>query len=237
MADKQKNPHAGHRQRLKEEFLSHGLDPLHDVNVLELILFYAIPQQDTNPMAHRLLDEFGSLAAVFDAPLHELMDRGKLTRNAATLIKLIPAVARRQQISKAGFEAILDTTGKCGDYLKTRFFSETEEVVYLLGLDAKCKVVGCQKLFSGSINYVNLSVRRVVEAALSMKAASVVLAHNHTSGIAYPSQKDIKTTVAAAKALDMVGVFLADHIIVADDDYVSLSESNMMPTPDSLSAR
>lgn len=236
MADKQKNPHVGHRQRLKEEFLSHGLDPLHDVNVLELTLFYAIPQQDTNPMAHRLLDEFGSLAAVFDASPQELMERGKLTRNAATYLKLIPAVARRQQISKASLEEILDTTGKCGDYLKSRFFSETEEVVYLLGLDAKCKALGCQKLFSGSVNYVNLSVRRVVECAISMKASSVVLAHNHTSGIAYPSQEDVRTTAEVAKALDMVGVYLADHIIVADDDYVSLSESKLMPSPDALSS-
>lgn len=229
-----KNVHEGHRQRLKEEFLSHGMEPFHDVNVLELTLFYAIPRQDTNPIAHRLLDEFGSLAAVFDASPEELMERGKLTRNAATLIKLIPAVARRQQISKANLEQILDTTGKCGDYLRSRFFSETEEVVYLLGLDAKCKVLGCQRLFAGSINYVNFSVRRVVECAINMKASSVVLAHNHTSGIAFPSKEDLETTQAIAHALDLVGVLLADHIIVADDDYLSLAESNLMGPDASL---
>lgn len=220
--------HIGHRQRLKEKFLVHGLDSLHDINVLELVLFYAIPRQDTNPIAHRLLDTFGSLAAVFDASADELMQRGGLSQNAATLIKLVPAAARRQQISRASFDTILDTTRRCGDYLVPFFFGETEEVVYLLGLDAKCKALGCVKLFSGTVNYANLSIRRVVETALNMKATSVVLAHNHTSGIAVPSQEDIHTTKSVAHALDLVGVLLADHIVVADGDYVSMAESGMI---------
>lgn len=220
--------HSGHRQRLKDKFLEHGMDSLHDINVLELVLFYAIPRQDTNPIAHRLLDTFGSLAAVFDASVEELMQRGGLSQNAATLIKLIPAAARRQQISRASFDTILDTTRRCGDYLVPFFFGETEEVVYLLGLDAKCKALGCVKLFSGTVNYANLSIRRVVETALNMKATSVVLAHNHTSGIAVPSQEDIRTTMSVAHALDLVGVLLADHIVVADGDYVSMAESGLM---------
>ncbi len=222
------NIHTGHRQRLKNEFLIHGLDPLNDVKVLELVLFYAIPQRDTNPIAHRLLDAFGSLVAIFDATPQELMERGGLSQNTATLIKLIPAVARRQQISKSSLEEILDTTGKCGNYIRSYFVSETEEVVYLLGLDAKCKALGCVRLFAGSINYVHLSVRKVVEAAISMKATTVVLAHNHPSGLATPSMEDFRTTMEVAKALDMVGVYLADHVIVADDDYVSMAESGFL---------
>lgn len=220
--------HGGHRQRMKDKFLSNGLDAFHDVNVLEMVLFYAVPQKDTNPMAHHLLRTFGSLSGVFDAPVEDLMRRGNLTQNAAALIKLIPAVARRQQISKASFDTILDTTQRCGDYLVPFFFGETEEVVYLLGLDAKCKALGCVKLFSGTVNYANFSVRRVVETALSMKASSVVLAHNHTSGIAVPSQEDIQTTQTVAHALDLMGILLADHIVVADGDYVSMMESGLM---------
>ena len=200
------------------------MDPIHDVNVLELVLFYAIPRQDTNPIAHLLLDTFGSLSAVFEASTAELMERGGLSKNAATLIKLIPAVARRQQISNQ----ILDTTQKCGDYLVPYFFGTAQEEVYMLGLDAKCKVLGCMKISSGSINCANLSIRKVVESALGMKASSVVLAHNHTSGIAVPSQEDIRTTRSVAHALDLVGIYLADHIVVADDDYVSLAESGLM---------
>lgn len=220
--------HSGHRQRLKDQFLTHGMDPIHDVNVLELVLFYAIPRQDTNPIAHRLLNAFGSLAAVFDATPEELMERGGLSKNAATLIKLIPAAARRQQLSRSSCHQLLDSTQKCGDYLVPFFFGATQEEVYLLGLDAKCKVLGCVKLSTGSVNSAGLSIRKVVEYALNMKASSVVLAHNHTSGIAVPSQEDIRTTRSIAHALDLVGVYLADHVVVADEDYVSMAESGLI---------
>lgn len=220
--------HSGHRQRLKDQFLTHGMDPIHDVNVLELILFYAIPRQDTNPIAHRLLNTFGSLAAVFDATPDELMERGGLSKNAATLIKLIPAAARRQQLSRSSCHQLLDSTQKCGDYLVPFFFGATQEEVYLLGLDAKCKVLGCVKLSTGSVNSAGLSIRKVVECALNMKASSVVLAHNHTSGIAVPSQEDIRTTKSISHALDLVGVYLADHVVVADEDYVSMAESGLI---------
>lgn len=220
--------HSGHRQRLKDQFLTHGMDPIHDVNVLELVLFYAIPRQDTNPIAHRLLNTFGSLAAVFDATPEELMERGGLSKNAATLIKLIPATARRQQLSRSSCHQLLDSTQKCGDYLVPFFFGATQEEVYLLGLDAKCKVLGCVKLSTGSVNSAGLSIRKVVECALNMKASSVVLAHNHTSGIAVPSQEDIRTTQSISHALDLVGVYLADHVVVADEDYVSMVESGLI---------
>jgi DNA repair protein RadC len=220
--------HSGHRQRLKDQFLTHGMDPIHDVNVLELVLFYAIPRQDTNPIAHRLLNTFGSLAAVFDATPEELMERGGLSKNAATLIKLIPAAARRQQLSRSSCHQLLDSTQKCGDYLVPFFFGATQEEVYLLGLDAKCKVLGCVKLSTGSVNSAGLSIRKVVECALNMKASSVVLAHNHTSGIAVPSQEDIRTTQSISHALDLVGVYLADHVVVADEDYVSMAESGLI---------
>ena len=231
MSQAENNVHKGHRQRLRDTFLAHGLDALQDINSLELLLFYAIPRQDTNPIAHRLLDTFGSVSAVFDASLEDLMKRGGLSQNAATLIKLVPALARRHQISRSSLTEVLDTTQKCGDYIVPYFFAETEEVVYLLGLDAKCKSLGCVKLFTGTVNYANLSVRRVVEAALNLKATSVVLAHNHTSGIAVPSREDIRTTFTISQALDMVGVLLADHIVVADGDYVSMAESGLLEPP------
>lgn len=220
--------HSGHRERLRKTFLSHGLDPIPDVNVLELLLFYAIPRQDTNPIAHRLLDVYGSLAKVFDASVEDLMQYGGLTENAAALIKLTIAVARRQQICQNKIEHILSNTQMCGNYLVHYFFGATEEMVYLLALDAKCKVLGCDKLFTGTINSANLSVRSVVEYALRIKASSVILAHNHTSGIAIPSQEDIRTTELVQKALDMVDVLLADHIVVADGDYVSMAESGLL---------
>ena len=132
------NIHRGHRERLRQTFLDHGLDALPDVNVLELLLFYAIPQRDTNPLAHGLLEEFGSLAGVFDASVEELQHRGGLTKNAAALLKLTMETARRVQICRASMDRVLDTTRKCGEYLAPFFFGASEEMVYALALDAKC---------------------------------------------------------------------------------------------------
>jgi len=225
----EKNIHQGHRERLRQKFLEHGLDALPDVNALELLLFYAVPQRDTNPIAHRLLDAFGSLPGVFDASLEDLQQEGGLSKNAAGLLKLTVEMARRTQIVRAGMEQVLDTTRKCGEYLTPFFYGTSEEMVYVLALDAKCKVLGCTKLYTGTVNSAGLSVRSVVEYALRMKASSLVLAHNHPSGIAIPSQEDIRTTKAVAEALDTVDVLLADHIVVADGDFVSMAESGMLP--------
>lgn len=222
------NLHNGHRKRLRKQFLEHGLDSFSDVMALEFLLFYAVPRQDTNPIAHRLLDAFDSLSGVFDASVEDLMRVGKLTENAAALIKLTTEAARRHQICRMSMDNILTTTQECGAFLAPYFFGATEEMVYLLALDAKCKVLGCTKLFSGSINSANLSIRKVVEYALQTRATSVVLAHNHTSGIAVPSQEDIQTTNKLADTLEQLGILLADHIIVADGDYVSLLESNQL---------
>lgn len=228
---KPENIHKGHRQRLRKTYLEHGLDALPDVNVLELLLFYAVPRQDTNAMAHRLLEEFHSLHGVFGASVEELMERGGLTENSAALLTLVTEAARRSQISRASMDNLLTTTKKCGDYLLPYFFGATEEMVYVLALDAKCKALGCTKLFDGTINSASFNVRSVMEFAMRTKATSVVLAHNHTSGIAVPSQEDIRTTHAVAEALGVMGVLLADHIVVADGDYVSMLDSGFLQRP------
>ena len=219
------NVHKGHRARMKRRFLEHGLESFEDHHVLEILLFYALPRVDVNPLAHNLLKQFGSLAAVFDAPLDELEKVEGIGRNAASLIKLIPQVARRYMISRASLSDILDSSEKAGRYLLPRFFGERDEVVYLVCLDAKCKVLNCRLMFRGSVNSASVSIRKIVETALSFNATSVILAHNHTSGIALPSREDQITTRRIEEALRAVDITLADHIIVADDDFVSLADS------------
>ena len=220
--------HTGHRNRLKAQFRDFGLDPMSDVTALELLLFYALPQGDTNPLAHRLLDTFGSYEGIFSASHEDLTKVKGVSDHTAILIRLVPELARRQQIKLASVDAILLNTEMCGDHILPYFAGEDHEVVYMLGLDAKCKVLGCVKIFEGSVNYAAFSARRVAEAAISMNATSVILAHNHTSGIAVPSKEDVKTTRIIAKALDMLGIMLADHLVVAGDDYVSMAESGML---------
>lgn len=217
------NIHIGHRQRLKDRFLKEGLENFSDVNVLELVLFYAIPRKDTNPIAHALLDTFGSLQGVFAASAEELAKVKGMSENAATLLTLTPQLLQRYLRESQNLGEILTTTEACGKYLMPHFFLAKEEQVWLLSLDAKCKVLDCRRVQLGSVNTVGVSVRKVVETALRVGASSVVLAHNHTSGIALPSQEDRETTRQVYFALKAVGVIMADHIIVAGDDFVSLA--------------
>lgn len=232
---KTKSIHTGHRQRLRQTFLEHGLDVMPDVNVLEFLLFYAYPRQDTNPIAHRLLDTFGSLNAVLSASYSDLTSVGRLPETAAALICLIPDISRRQQLSRLPLGSVLDTPSKYGDFLVPYFSGAQDECIYLLALDSKCKAIDCSKLSTGSVNCTALNIRSAVEYALRVKATSIVMAHNHTSGIAVPSQEDLATTRKLAHALATVGVLLVDHIIVADTDYTSMLESglNFRASPDS----
>lgn len=217
--------HDGHRGRMKQRFLKSGLTGFDDLAALELLLFYAIARQDTNPIAHRLLDRFGSLSGVLEAPLDELKKVEGVGESAALLLRLVPEIGKMHLIQKSRPGDILNTTTKCGEYLAPRFFGERDEVVWILCLDAKCKALDCRLLFRGGVNTAGVSVRKVVETAIGCNATSVVLAHNHTSGIALPSREDELTTQQLKTALDAVGIQLVDHIIVAGDDFVSLADS------------
>jgi DNA repair protein RadC len=219
--------HDGHRQRLKARFRTEGLDNFDEVQVLELLLFYCIPRIDTNPLAHRLLDRFGSLAQVLEAPASELERVEGMGSNAATFLSLTTAVGRYYLVNRSGQNTILNTTEKCGQYLISHFYGRRNETVFLLCLDAKCKLLCCREIGEGSVNSAGIPVRRIVETALAANATSVVLAHNHPSGLAFPSNEDVVTTRRVATALDTVGVFMADHIIVAEDDFVSLAQSGL----------
>ena len=217
--------HKGHRERLKARFLEEGLDNFTDIQVLELLLFYAIPQKDTNPIAHELLDHFGSLSQVLEAPVEELKKVNGIKDNAATLLSLITQISRYYQVDCSQRVEVLTTLDACGAYLVPRFFGRSNETVFLLCLDAKCKVLSCKEVGEGSVNSAGISIRKIVETALAANATTVVLAHNRPSGVALPSNDDVQTTRRIAAALSAVEVHLADHIVVAEGDYVSMVQS------------
>ena len=220
--------HEGHRERMRKQLKTSGMDSLSDVQVLEMLLYYAAPRGDTNPAAHALLKRFGTLDGVFSAPETELRKIDGVGEVAAQLLLLVPQVARRCLMSRSTQIQVLDTTSKCGQYLLPFFHGEREEVVYLLCLDAKCKALDCVLSHRGGVNVASIAARKVVKAALDSNATSVVLAHNHPSGLALPSQEDKQTTMVLKAALDAVGVVLADHIIVADDDFVSMRDDGIL---------
>ena len=218
--------HSGHRQRVRERFLADGLDGFSEHQVLEMLLFYCCPRKDTNELAHRLIGEFGSLVRVLEAPVKELEKVPGIGESASIFVSFTASFSRYYMVCKAKEQGdILHTVDECGRYLQPYFLGRTNEVVYILCMDAKCKVLTCKLVGEGSVNSANIPIRRVVEIALNSNATTVVLAHNHPSGLALPSHDDIETTLRLARAMDAVEITLADHIVVADSDFVSMVQS------------
>lgn len=220
--------HDGHRDRMKRRFREHGADVFDDHQLLELFLFFCKAREDTNPLAHELINRFGSLSGVFDASYEDLMKVPGVGEHVATGIRLLPQLMRRYELCRSDLKGILNNTREMGEFLQPYFFGARNETIYMISLDAKGKVLNCDRLGEGSLNAANLSSRRVVEVALANRASAVVLAHNHTSGIAIPSNEDIATTLMLRDLLSAMGIQLLDHLVMADEDFTSMRESNIL---------
>ena len=216
--------HDGHRERVKNRFRNEGLDNFDEVHVLELALFYCVARKDTNPLAHALLDHFGSFTQVLEAPVEELAKVPGIGEGAATYISLLREISRYYRTCKAKASKPLLSLKDCAEYMIPYFLGRRDETVFLLCLDAKCNVLCCRKVGEGSVNSASVPIRKIVEMALATNATSAVLAHNHPSGIPRPSPEDGITTANLFIALDAVGIELVDHIVVAGDSYISLRE-------------
>lgn len=222
----EKNIHSGHRERMKKKFLDHGLDVFETHEALELMLYYAVPYKDTNPLAHKLIDKFGSVSAAFDAPFDCLKEAG-LTDNQATYIKLIPQLARLYISDKEeNADKIIDMD-TIEDFIVSKFIGRDEEHILLLLMDAKFKEVFCGMVSVGTLTSSNIPVRKIVDLSMRYNARCAVIAHNHPSGFAEPSKVDLESTRSISQALGLVGVYLLDHFIVADGDCYSLRQSNL----------
>ena len=219
--------HDGHRARKKQQFLRHGADSFADHELLELVLYYAIPRRDTNELAHRLLEQFGLLENVFLAPVEELQKVEGIGESAALLLHLMPELMKRAQKTRPK-ERNLNSPEKCGNYFLRLLGGETREVLYQLCLDGKGKLLLCRQLSQGDMDSAALSVRQVVNNALSCGASAVVLGHNHPSGVALPSEEDRAVTLRVRDALKTLDIRLLDHIVVADGDYVSMAQSGFL---------
>lgn len=217
--------HDGHRQRMLQRFRTEGLDNFDPIQVLELLLFFAVPRRDTNEMAHHLIDRFGSVSRVMDASVAELQKVPGVGENAATFLHLVKEAGRYYQVDSARKGVQIRDTEDCGRYLLPYFIGRQTETVFLLCLNANCNVICCREVGEGELNSAVISPRTVVEIALAEKASTVVLAHNHPSGVALPSKEDVLTTRRLAAALATVEVVLFDHLVIADDDYVSMAQS------------
>ena len=225
MSKKEGSLHTGHRGRAKEEFLQRGLDSWADHKVLEMLLFYAIPQGNTNDLAHVLIERFGSFAGVLDASVEELCAVKGVGEHTAVLLRMIPALCGRYVASRSEVGNIVDRSAHVREVLAPYFFGASNEMVYLLCLDGKHKVLGVRKITEGSIHAAEVTGRRIVEEAIGLRAAAVILAHNHVSGIAIPSNEDCATTRYLKEILKPIGIELLDHVVFCDDDMVSMKDS------------
>lgn len=219
------NLHEGHRKRMKERFIKSGLDDFAPHNILELLLFYSIPRGDTNPVAHRLIDTFGSLSGVFDATPEELAKVDGVGENSAILISMIPQIARKYLEDKADTANIVGGYSDIGAFLLPKFVGRTNEALMMVSIDNKNKIISCSVVAEGTVDSAKVSRRKIMEEAMKVKATRVILAHNHPCGVAVPSSEDVVMTKEIGRLFAQVGIELVDHIIVANDDYVSMAAS------------
>ncbi len=220
------NIHAGHRNRLKEEILSANITDLKPPEkLLEMLLFYGIPQKDTAGIARELIKTFGDFSGVLDADIEDLVKIKGMTRNAASLIKLMRPVGRTYILSKFGEKQTLKNHEEIGNYILTRYYSLNRECFSLLCLNRLGKVISFEIIMSGNVDSVGVSIRTILEKVMKSEATAVVIAHNHPGGVALPSYQDIEITKSIKQSLDIISVNLVDHIIVGDADYVSMASS------------
>ncbi len=220
--------HKEHRKRRRQQFYDHGADAFADHELLELLLFYGIARRDVNELAHTLIDEFGSLDAVFSAPIDALESIAGIGTHTAILIKLVPKLVHRAHLSSLKNDVPLDTVERIGDFFAQLFTGEGNEVMYQLCLDAKGRKLNCRKVAEGDPSSVSLNLRQIVQNALKCNAVMVAIAHNHPSGVAFPSHGDKIATVQIAEALCAVNIQLIDHIVVAGNDYISFRHDGLL---------
>ena len=220
--------HKGHRDRVKQEFLQGGLEPFSDVRALELLLFYALPQGDVNPLAHTLLDTFHSLSGVLDASLEDLKRVPGIGEHTAILLKLVPALSAKYLASRTSGDFTIRSARDLWDLFSPYFFGARVEMTYLACFDAKLRLLGVRKISEGSPVANDINVRKVAAAALAFDAATVVLAHNHPGGELTPSQEDISSTTYLRKYLQGIGVHFYDHVILNDDDIYSMRGAKVL---------
>lgn len=218
--------HAGHRERMRQKFTDdHDGAHFPDHELLELLLYYAVPRKDTNETAHRLMEEFGTLEKVLDAERDRLTAVDGVSDNSAVLIALMREIARRYAAAKTeenGDLPVFDTPEKIAAFLRPRYIGVQVERAYLLLFDNAMHMLDFRHLGDGEVSKVLLSVRQIAEYAFRKHAAQVVLAHNHPGGIAVPSGEDLALTRRVSQALQLLDIPLLEHFIFSDYGYCTV---------------
>jgi len=215
--------HEDHRKRVRERFLAAGLDSFPPHNVLELLLFYAIPQRDTNEIAHRLIDRFGSLSGVLEAAPEELCKVKGIGEYSATLICFAAQLAKRYLAEQGKERRTFESSQELRRYAAALFVGIKTEATFILCLDNAGQLLHCCKVSLGTRHSVSLDDRTLLETAFRYNATKVILAHNHPNGLAAPSPDDVRRTESAAALFGGLQIHLLDHLIVAGQECFSMA--------------
>lgn len=225
----EEGPHwLGHRQRLRARFLEAGGDALQDYELLELLLFSAIPRRDVKPVAKALLKAFGSLWAVVNATPADLVRRGGLGETAATTVAVTAAISRRMHWRQLKDQPVLSSWARLVEYVERAMAHDTVEQFRLLFLDRKNKLLADEVQHRGTVDHTAAYPREVVRRALDHGASAVILVHNHPSGDPEPSRADIELTKEIVAACQTLGITVHDHLIVGKGRQVSFKAKGLM---------
>ena len=232
--------HEGHRQRMKERFMQSGLEGFAPHEMLELLLFYGIPQRNVNPLAHRLMERFGSLHAVLEAPPEELAKVEGISMHTAVLLHLAGKLSREMEKSRSAKGKPITNRQQAVEYCEALLKGLREEHFYVVCLNGKMELIQSALIAKGTLDEVQAYPRQVAEAVLRCNAHSVVLCHNHPGGSCVPSQQDMEITRVLGAMLSNLNVALADHIIVAQNQSLSMVQYGLLQhgrTEDGLEMR
>jgi DNA repair protein RadC len=224
--------HTQHRQRLRQRFERSGADALHDYELLELLLTYAIPRRDVKPLAKALLARFGGLSAVLAAEPQRLCEVPGLGPRSATLVRLVRALARAGLAERLRGRPALSTPEAVCEFARLTLGGQSREALMAIFVNARNEVIDHQILQQGTVDQVLAPPRLVLEAALAHGASGLILVHNHPSGHPAPSAADRRLTEAVARAAGHLGVRLLDHLIVGQRDCFSFLEHGLLPEGD-----
>lgn len=223
---KKENIHSGHRERLKKQYSLNGINTMTDIQKLELLLFYAIPQKDTNPIAHALLNRFGTIKGVLNASVRELCSVDGIKENSATYLKLVSNMANVCSLPEEGEE--LSTTKAVKDYCKKFYVGVNVEQFHVVCLSAENKVIGTKMIRSGTTDQIKLEIRDITEFAISINCNRIVVSHNHPNGEGRMSDEDCRFTYSLVCSCMLNSIDILDHIVVGVNGVFSFDEHKIM---------
>ena len=225
---KRKSHHAGHRQRVIQKYVNHGLDTFSEHEVLEMILYFSIPRRDTNELAHIILNEFGSLENVFNASPEELEKIDGVGKHSAVLLTMFRTVHEYKNTQLYDKRIYFKNIGDIGLFCVKYFSEHVNESSVLLSLDAKCQLKKVTVISKGTVNETAFYPSKIIKSAINTDAAAIVIAHNHPGGTLQPSSADITLTRKLVELCSAVNIELMDHIICNEIFFTSLRERGLL---------